>query len=521
MSKKVFIRPGTPDDDNRDYLPERIKVSDIVVNENGNNSQPYPERLREYRAVLDEDGRIVNDPNAGIAGVWYEYVPESFDPAKKTPLVVSLHGGLMTGWGQCIYSSWSILAEREGFLCVFPNGHTNRFWQMQMFPTRDGTKPPPLAGLEIPDPAPTIEENTDCNFLLRLIRHMEEKYPVDRGRIYMQGMSNGSGMTQQFSRRYGYLLAGAACSAGSCRLRPYLDKDTRALLNQGGPLAVWESHPENNGYGNADREAEARTVRESRYYWMRVNGCGPMPKIRIEGEANMAFYMDGKAPYVFNDIKLRDHGQALDEAFFYWDYLFAGTRRAEDGTLLQEKTPLSTEGDAFAAAFVPGLKTVWWKNEVTQLSAAPVRWQKLKYHGLNGGELVRGEYTCVPVRFLAEMAGGTLCVSEDTLSAVVTLPDGCALQFARGSIGCMIDGRMRAMYCEALHREGELLISVEWFARAVMGWTATECGGVAYVTDHFAELSAFMADLIRDLLTDRAFPENFIDEALQDRATAL
>ena len=146
--------------------------------------------------------------------------------------------------------------------------------------------------------------------------------------------SNGSGMTQQFSRRYGYLLAGAACSAGSCRLRPYLDKDTRALLNQGGPLAVWESHPENNGYGNADREAEARTVRESRYYWMRVNGCGPMPKIRIEGEANMAFYMDGKAPYVFNDIKLRDHGQALDEAFFYWDYLFAGTRRAEDGTCL-------------------------------------------------------------------------------------------------------------------------------------------------------------------------------------------
>ena len=68
---------------------------------------------------------------------------------------------------------------------------------------------------------------------------------------------------------------------------------------------MWESHPENNGYGNADREAEARTVRESRYYWMRVNGCGPMPKIRIEGEANMAFYMDRKAPYVFNDMGRR------------------------------------------------------------------------------------------------------------------------------------------------------------------------------------------------------------------------
>ncbi len=145
-----------------------------------------------------------------------------------------------------------------------------------------------------------------------------------------------------------------------------------------------------------------------------------------------------------------------------------------------------------------------------------MRWQKLKYHGLNGGELVRGEYTLVPLSFLAEMAGAGLSVSDDTLSAIMTLRDGRTLQFARGSIGCVIDSRVRSMYCEALHREGELLISVEWFSRAVMGWTATECDGVVYVTDHFAELSTFMADLIRDILTGRAFPANFIDEALRD-----
>ncbi len=48
----LLLRPGTPDDDNRDYLPERIKGSDIVVNENGNNSQPYPERLKEFNEAL-------------------------------------------------------------------------------------------------------------------------------------------------------------------------------------------------------------------------------------------------------------------------------------------------------------------------------------------------------------------------------------------------------------------------------------------------------------------------------------
>ena len=52
MEREMRVRPGTPDDDNREYLPEKIKNSDIVVNENGNNSQPYPERLKEYREVL-------------------------------------------------------------------------------------------------------------------------------------------------------------------------------------------------------------------------------------------------------------------------------------------------------------------------------------------------------------------------------------------------------------------------------------------------------------------------------------
>jgi hypothetical protein len=41
-TRKILLQPGTPDDDNRDYLPERIKGSDIVVNENGNNSHPIP-----------------------------------------------------------------------------------------------------------------------------------------------------------------------------------------------------------------------------------------------------------------------------------------------------------------------------------------------------------------------------------------------------------------------------------------------------------------------------------------------
>ena len=105
----IRILQGTPDDDNREYLPEKIRNTDIVVNENGNNSIVYPKRLQEFKeAVID-----------GVEDVWYEYVPESYDPSKKVPLIIGLHGGLMTGWGHAVYTSWTLVADREGFIDVY------------------------------------------------------------------------------------------------------------------------------------------------------------------------------------------------------------------------------------------------------------------------------------------------------------------------------------------------------------------------------------------------------------------
>jgi hypothetical protein len=65
------------------------------------------------------------------------------------------------------------------------------------------------------------------------------------------------------------------------------------------------------------------------------------------------------------------------------------------------------------------------------------------------------------------------------------------------------------MFCEALHRDGELLVSIEWFAQYFFGCHVSTCEGVIYVTDHFSVLSANMADLIRDLFNGQAFPDSF------------
>lgn len=497
MENQVILRAGTPNDDNREYLPEAIKGSDMVVNENGNNSQPYPERLVECSGILTKDG---------LSDRWYEYVPASYDGSKPVPLVVSNHGGLMTGWGQAIYTSWTLLADREGFICVFPDAHQARIWQVEgMF---DRPVPDFFSGLDLATVPKDYHDNHDLNFIKALIDRMQEKYNIDKGRIFMQGMSAGNLMTGQFCRYYGDILAGAAGSGGPTQLEMLFTQDGQ-LKNVAGPLPVWQARPETNGTPPGTAYSEKLINRFNRFYWMELDQCEKIPEISIVGEHNLAFYSGAKGDVVYHDIKNRDHGQTLDEAFLYWDYFFSGLRRNPDGSIEKTATRLPRMGDNYAFAFAAGADKAWFHNQIVPMDAPAVKWQKLKYHGLNGGQKVRGEYICVPLRILAEFCDAKYNPGKDTLTAELELKDGRHLQFARGSIGCVIDNDLRSMYCEALHRGGELLVSCEWFCRYLLNLEVSSCDGVVYITDHFSALSANMADLIRELLYGKIYPDNF------------
>lgn len=497
MEGKFFLRAGTPNDANRDYLPEEIKGSDMVVNENGNNSQPYPERLVECTGILTDDG---------LEDRWYEYVPASYDGSKPVPLVVGNHGGLMTGWGHAIYTSWTMAADRDGFICVFPDAHQARIWQVEgMFDTK---APSFFDDMDLAAVPKDYRENHDLNYVKALIAEMQRKYNIDAGRIFMQGMSAGNLFTAQFCRYYGDILAGAAGSGGPTQL-DMLFTDDGEIKNVAGHLPVWQARPETNGTPPGRPYGEPLLNRFNRFYWMHLNECEVLPQISIIGEHNFAFYTGRKGDVVYHDIKNRDHGQTLDEAFLYWDYFFSGLRRNPDGSITKTQRNLPRVGDDFAIAVVGGTEKAWFGNRIVTMPAAARKWQKLKYHGLNGGTKLRGEYVCVPLRFLAEVFGAEYLPEADGLSARMILRDGRKLQFARGSIGCVIDRDIRSMYCETLHRDGELLVSIEWFCRYLMNLQVSECDGVVYVTDHFAALSTNMADVLRELLYGKLFPAHF------------
>ena len=498
---KMILDPGTLDNDNRDYLPEKIKGSDVVVNENGNNSRPYPKRLQQFNGVICDE----------VEDEWYIYVPSSYDARSAVPLIVSLHGGMMTGWGQCIYTSWTIAAERDGFICLFPNASKDRFWCTQWGQFELGLGPDKIkqAPEELSISPENPMENHDVKMVLGLIKKMRKDYNIDSGRIFLQGMSMGDMMTGLFAREIPDVFAGVAGSGAASFLTLLFTEDYKLKGNKT-PLAVWQSRPELNGIP-AKGMVELNLNKYNRLYWNYINQCSLLPQIKIHGDDNFAFYHGEKADMVFYDIKNRDHGQTFHDAALIWDYLFSGVRRQEDGSLLFTKPFRERKGDTFAIAVAAGCKRAWTNNQVMDMNGVCEKRNKMKYHGLDGGQLVRGTYHMVPLSFISEIYDAKLDYSKDKRTAFVHLKDGRCLQFASGSIGCVIDQSLVQMYIECISNEDELLISVEWFSEYVENMHVSECDDVVYVTDHVNHLSYNMAYLIKDILSDNMAPDDYPD----------
>lgn len=110
------------------------------------------------------------------------YVPEKAKAAArngaKVPLVFSLHGANMTMYSMFDFSRWWELADKEGFIAVFPTGLNNNnatSWA-------------------------TAVTGVDMTFVQLLLNDLRTNYNVDSSRIYLGGQSAGCGMSQAVGR---------------------------------------------------------------------------------------------------------------------------------------------------------------------------------------------------------------------------------------------------------------------------------------------------------------------------------
>ncbi len=136
------------------------------------------------------------------------YVPENYTGAGPTPLVLTLHGFGDNAASFIEVSDWMTVADDNGFLLVAPQGYRNR-WN---------------AGVIANDIA-----INDVIFLDDVITAMQMTHCVDASRVYLNGFSNGGGMTEHFACEMAARVAAIGTVAGA--YDPELDtcEPSRAL----------------------------------------------------------------------------------------------------------------------------------------------------------------------------------------------------------------------------------------------------------------------------------------------------
>jgi phospholipase/carboxylesterase len=123
-------------------------------------------RLREG-ALRDDEVRVgvLHASNERDArGGFSVYVPEDWDGETAMPLVVALHGG--SGHGRDFLWSWLADARSRGVLLMAPTAR-DRTWSI-MSP-----------------------EDVDVDGIKQMVESVAARYPVDRSRVLLTGMSDG------------------------------------------------------------------------------------------------------------------------------------------------------------------------------------------------------------------------------------------------------------------------------------------------------------------------------------------
>lgn len=128
------------------------------------------------------------------------YVPRSYDRAKPTPLVISMHALALWPAAQMETSQWNKVADEHGFIVVYPSGTgvLPKMWRMK----------------------PEADLMAGVRFISELIDTLKSAFNIDPTRIYANGFSNGGGMAFVLSCTLSERIA-AVGTVGAAQVLPW------------------------------------------------------------------------------------------------------------------------------------------------------------------------------------------------------------------------------------------------------------------------------------------------------------
>jgi len=201
------------------------------------------------RRALPPSGAKVRALSFGGAERSYVVYPGSV--AKKTALVLVLHGSGGTGvaFERRTKRTFDTLADREGFVVVYPNALGNRW--------NDGA-PPSEGGQD--------HGADDVAFLSAIADSVSKEYAIDAARVYATGFSTGAAMVYRLAcEREQQFAAIAPVSGGMMR-------SVAERCRDGRPISVLVMH------GTKDPiVAHDPNVRDSVVAWRTRDACPASP----------------------------------------------------------------------------------------------------------------------------------------------------------------------------------------------------------------------------------------------------
>ncbi len=209
------------------------------------------------------------------------HVPSGHDSSVQMPLVLALHGRGTTAKGMILITrkGFNDLADRDGFLVVYPNG-IELNWN-------DGRMD------EEANDRAHRENIDDVGFISALIDSMIEEYNVDPKRVYVTGISNGALMAYRLACELSYKITAIAPVDGSM---PYLllsgcsptdPVSVLAINNVNDPLVPFKGGMVISNFRKI-KLGKVLSADESIEFWVTHNQCSPEPVVTIEPDRDPA-----------------------------------------------------------------------------------------------------------------------------------------------------------------------------------------------------------------------------------------
>ena len=175
-----------------------------------------------HSSVLVSEQRMVI--HEGVEREYIIHVPENLN--QDSPIVLVIHGYTGSAEGIAAYTGMNNIAEREGFIAVYPQGtidsNGNTFFNV---------------GYEFNDDSPI----NDVSFIRELVRSISQEFNLKRKKAFATGMSNGGEMSYLLACTSSDLFKAVAPVAG------VLMKGLKDSCELNSPVPIFEIH------GTADK----------------------------------------------------------------------------------------------------------------------------------------------------------------------------------------------------------------------------------------------------------------------------